>query len=166
MFVILKNLIEFSAYIKQLLIIRQLVKMQVVLHYQPVIYNKKRFGTLTMRKIFLFAFSLAFFLPNISVAQEEMACVQYQRKDFSWGSVYTVPAIVVEGDQLNEIAKTTKYKNYNNYAVVLWGNGGYSAIELPAYQDDLPYSYREGRAQDGTKYKIKKAPSYGRCTSY
>lgn len=79
-----------------------------------------------MGKIIFFA--LAFFLSDSRVTKEEIACVQYQRQDYSRDSAYRVPTIVFEGEQLNEIAETRKYKSYSNYAVVLWGNGRYSAI--------------------------------------
>jgi hypothetical protein len=98
-------------------------------------------------------------------ASQEYACVKYQRKDYSWGDSYKVPATIVSGDAINEATKSYKYHSWSNYAVVEWPNGGYSALELPSYYDDLSsmFSYIDTKDQNGRTYRIKQAPSYGQC---
>ncbi|WP_110957888.1 hypothetical protein [Vibrio casei] len=107
--------------------------------------------------LFLFSFSVS--------ASQDYACVKYQRKDFSWGDSYKVPSTVVSGDALNEATNSYEYNSWNNYAVVEWPNGGYSALELPSYYDDLSsiYSYTRTKDQNGRTYQVKQAPSYGKC---
>ena len=100
------------------------------------------------------------------LADEKFACVQYQRKDFTWGDSYKVPAIVVKGDNLAEITKDTRYKSYNNYIVIEWPNGGYSAFSFGSYQDTIPAYYTDTTDQNERKYRIKEAPSYGACSPY
>ncbi len=103
---------------------------------------------------------------NVAFASQEYGCVQYQKADYSWGDPYKVPVTIVTGSQLNEATNSYKYQSYSNYALAEWPNGGYSALEMPSYYDDLPYSYTNTKDQNGRKYRIKEAPSYGACSSY
>jgi hypothetical protein len=120
-----------------------------------------------MKKLYLVLVGLFLLIFTLDVfAAEQYACVQYQRKDFSWGDPYKVPAKIITGTQLFEATQEYKYKSYYNYAIVTWPNGGYSALELPSYQDDLPFSYTNTKGQHDRIYRIKKGPEYGACTSY
>ncbi|ELA6667941.1 hypothetical protein [Vibrio parahaemolyticus] len=103
---------------------------------------------------------------NVTFASQEYGCIQYQRKDYTWGEPYKVPMTVVSGDDLNEATNSYKYKTYMDYAIAEWPNGGYSVLELPSYLNDLPYSYTRTQDQNGRTYQIKEAPSYGECSRY
>jgi hypothetical protein len=118
-----------------------------------------------MKKIIL---TLTLFIISPFAFAADYACVQYQREDYSWGDSYKVPYNIVEGSDLQQATNDySRYKSYTKYAIVEWPNGGYSAMELQSYQDDIPdYSYTNTKDQNGRTYRIKKAPSYGQCPSY
>lgn len=103
---------------------------------------------------------------NTALASQEYGCVQYQRKDYSWGEPYKVPVTIVSGTDLNQATNSYNYTSYSKYAIAEWPNGGYSALEMPYYNNDLPYSYTKTKDQNGRTYRIKEAPSYGSCTAY
>lgn len=45
------------------------------------------------------------------------ACVKYQRADYSWSHGYSVTGFLMEGDELNDLAETSKYTSYSlNFA--------------------------------------------------
>lgn len=93
----------------------------------------------------------------------DYSCVQYQRKDYSWGDSYKLPYRIVDGSDLQKATKDySRYKSYKKYAIVEWPNGGYSALELSTYQS-VSYSYISTKDQSGRTYRIKEAPSYGAC---
>ena len=98
----------------------------------------------------------------------DYSCVQYQREDYSWGDSYKVPYSIVEGSALQQATNDySRYKSYTKYAIVEWPNGGYSAMELQSYEDDISdYAYSKTKDQSGRTYRIKKAPSYGQCSKY
>lgn len=82
------------------------------------------------------------------------ACVKYQRADYSWSHGYSVTGFLMEGDELNDLAETSKYTSYRTYYVILWKEGGYSALELSS-------SYLSGFEQDvedqrNRRWRIKK----------
>jgi hypothetical protein len=121
-----------------------------------------------MRKLYLIQIVLLLWLIlafNV-IAAEQYACVQYQRKDSSWSDPYKVPGQIVTGKQMFEATNDYKYNSYNNYALVEWPNGGYSALELTSYQNEIPSFYSNTKDQNGRTYRIKKGPEYGACTSY
>lgn len=116
-----------------------------------------------MNKIVSFV-SLIIFSPMLFA--EGYSCVQYQREDHSWGDTYKVPYSIVEGSDLQQATSDySRYKSYTKYAIVEWPNGGYSAMELKSYENDIPdYTYSQTTDQSGRTYKIKQAPSYGECS--
>ena len=103
-----------------------------------------------------------------SAFAENYSCVKRQKQDYSWGATYRVPYSIVDGDDLQEATNNySKYKSYTKYAIVEWPNGGYSAMKLKSYENDISdYSFAQTKDQNGSTYKIKKAPSYGKCPQY
>lgn len=118
-----------------------------------------------MKKIF---FALGLIILAATASAADYSCVQYQRQDSSWGEAYKVPYTIIKGEDLQKATNDyRRYKTYTKYAVVEWPNGGYSAMELASYQDDVSdYSYTRTKDQSGRTYRIKKAPSYGECSRY
>lgn len=118
-----------------------------------------------MKKIIL---TLSLMIFTSSALAEGYSCVKRQKQDYSWGDTYTVPYTIVEGDDLQQATNDyNRYKSYTKYAIVEWPNGGYSAMELKSYEDDISdYLFSETKDQSGSTYKIKKAPSYGKCPQY
>ena len=114
------------------------------------------------------ALALSLFIVSPLVFAADYSCVQYQRQDYSWGDSYKVPYSIVEGSDLQQATHDySHYNSYTKYAIVEWPNGGYSAMKLQSYQDDISdYSYIKTNDQSGRTYRIKKAPSYGECSRY
>lgn len=114
------------------------------------------------------ALSLFLFIISPLVFATDYSCVQYQRQDYSWSDSYKVRYSIVEGSDLQQATNNySHYKSYAKYAIVEWPNGGYSAMELMSYQDDISdYSYSNTTDQSGRIYRIKKAPTYGKCLKY
>lgn len=114
------------------------------------------------------ALALALFVVSPLVFAADYTCVQHQRQDYSWGDSYKVPYTIVEGSDLQHATNDySRYKSFKKYAVVEWPNGGYSAMELTSYQDDISdYSYTNTKDQRDRTYRMKKAPSYGECSRY
>lgn len=86
-----------------------------------------------MKKLFCACLLLLFVQPNLAYSLEEnvKACVKYRRADYSWSHGYKVTGFVLSGSELNSIARTYKYNSYNEYYVIPWKEGGYSALTLP-----------------------------------
>lgn len=85
------------------------------------------------------------------------ACVQYQRKDHSWGKAYSVKANIVSGSALSKWAQGQHhFSGYfsDYYLVVFWKKGGYVALDLgknsyPPVQDLKTYD------QQGRVWKVR-----------
>lgn len=114
-----------------------------------------------MKNLFL----LAILLLPCQVFAEKMSCVQYERKDGSWGEWYKVPYTAISGSDLIEATNdASTYKSYEHYAVVKWPNGGYSAMKVASYNLPLTsFSNITTKDQSGRTYRLKGAPSYGEC---
>lgn len=108
-----------------------------------------------MKKAFRACLLLLFVLPNFahSLEGDVKACVKYQRSDYSWSNGYKVSGYLVSGSDLNSMANTYKFSSYNDYFVILWKEGGYTALKLP-YRD-LPYSWRTVEDQRQGQWEIK-----------
>ena len=106
-----------------------------------------------MRKLFL----LAILLFPCQVFAKEMSCVQYERKDGSWGEWYKVPYTPISGSDLIEATGDySTYKSHEHYAVVDWPNGGYSAMKVASYKLPLTsYSKTITKDQSGRTYRLK-----------
>ena len=115
-------------------------------------------------RIFLFLFSLLF--SSIAISAQDHACVQYQRKDMTWGDSYRVPASLYTGQEMLDATNDYRFNSWSNYVVAEWPNGGYSLFEIPSYQNSLPYSYLNTKDQNNRVYRFKQAPSYGSCSPY
>lgn len=117
-------------------------------------------------KKFVFVILVVTLSPIASAA--DYACVQYQREDRTWGEAYKVPYAVVSGSELQQATGDFgKYQSFNNYAIVEWPNGGYSAMQMRSYENDISgFSYSNTTDQNNRTYRIKQAPSFGQCSRY
>lgn len=108
-----------------------------------------------MKKAFATCLLALLALPNLAYSLEGdvKACVKYQRSDYSWSNEYKVVGYLVSGSELNSMANTYKFSSYDNYYVILWKEGGYTALKLP-YRE-LPYSWRTVEDQRDKTWEIK-----------
>ena len=83
------------------------------------------------------ALSIVIASASISFAQQGIACVKGINNDYSENGPYALPYYFIDGDQLNEATNSYKYYGFNNYAVVIWPNGGYSAYEYYSFDSDI-----------------------------
>jgi hypothetical protein len=58
--------------------------------------------------------------------------VKYETKD-GWSDYYTVEVKFLTGRELNKATETYDYNTYSKYAVIFWGEGKASVIELEGY---------------------------------
>lgn len=58
--------------------------------------------------------------------------VKYETQD-GWSDYYTVEVKFLSGQELNKATKTYDYSTYSKYAVIFWGEGKASVIELDGY---------------------------------
>lgn len=116
----------------------------------------------------MLALSIITVSAQISFAQQGIACVKGVNNDYTENGPYAVPYYFVNGDQLNEATNSYKYYGFNNYAVVIWPNGGYSAYEFHSWDSDISeYGYESVRDQSGRSAKIRRAPTYSnQCPNY
>lgn len=87
------------------------------------------------------------------------ACVAYQRADNSWSKTYKVHGFIIEGSELYRYAlehgHSSNYLYYKNYYVIPWNEGGYSALELNTFDDNLPTFETRTKDQNGRSWKIQ-----------
>lgn len=92
------------------------------------------------------------------------ACVAYQRADYTWSQKYKVRGFIIEGYELNQIARkygySSNYESYKNYYVIPWDEGGYSALELGSYDNEPPTFEKTTKDQSGKAWKIKDGWGY------
>ena len=116
-----------------------------------------------MRLVILILAILTF--SSSAYANDEHACVRYQRVDYSWGDWYKIPYVLTTGSDLNRALNTYEFASYQKYVLATWPNEGYSLFEVPSYTSDLQtYSSINTEDQNGKTYEIKKAPAYGDCS--
>lgn len=87
------------------------------------------------------------------------ACVKYQRADYSWSHGYSVTGFLLDGSELNRLAETYKYQSYRTYYVIIWKEGGYSALDLYPYSDLRSYE-QDVEDQRDRKWRIKEGWDY------
>lgn len=112
--------------------------------------NHSNFG----RSIVVMTFLSACF--GAQAAERAEACIKYE-KEHGWSKSYTVQATVIEGSELNQkVGSYTRFKSFSTYAVVFWGEGQATVLELPSLSmGSLPMFEIEVKDQEGRHWKIK-----------
>ena len=89
-------------------------------------------------------------------AERAEACVKYE-KEYGWSEGYAVEATVIDGSELNEkVGSYTRFRSFATYAVVFWGEGEATILELPGMSmGSLPLFESEVKDQEGRRWKIK-----------
>lgn len=98
---------------------------------------------------------------NSFSVEKENACLKYE-KETGWSKAYDVEANLYSGTELNRAVNSyTRFKSYSNYAVVFWGEGQATILELPSYYiGQLPIVYSNVNDQYGRKWSIQSKGAY------
>lgn len=94
-------------------------------------------------------------------AERTEACVKYE-KEYGWSEGYAVEATVIEGSELNQkVGSYTRFRSFATYAVIFWGEGEATILELPAMSmGNLPIFESGVEDQEGRRWKIKEGHSF------
>lgn len=84
------------------------------------------------------------------------ACLKYAT-EVGWSKGYAVEATVIEGSDLNaRVGGSTRFRPFATYAVVFWGEGQATILELPPLSmGSLPMFESDVQDQNGRSWKIK-----------
>jgi hypothetical protein len=93
---------------------------------------------------------------HAAAATRADACVKYEKED-GWSKAYAVEATVIEGSELNQkVGSYTRFKSYSTYAVIFWGEGEATIMQLPAMSmGSLPMFEQKVEDQEGRQWKVK-----------
>lgn len=116
-----------------------------------------------MKNIILIFFFLFIFYNSADARYRQTCVVKYMTQE-GWSRKYTVDVTFISGTELNEATNSFKYSAFSVYAVIFWGEGQASVIQISTFlvcgQDvdercitntigDL-----KGKDQDGDEWKI------------
>jgi hypothetical protein len=105
----------------------------------------------------ILAVALMLLTPSaVFSAERAEACLKYET-EYGWSKGYTVTATVLDGFELNEkVGSLSRFKSFSTYAVVFWGEGQATILELPALSmGSLPMFEQEVDDQQGRRWKVK-----------
>lgn len=100
-------------------------------------------------------------VTGAEAAERAEACVKYE-KEYGWSKGYAVEATILEGSELNEkVGSYTRFKSFATYAVIFWGEGEATILQLPAMSmGSLPIFEGQVTDQEGKRWKIKEGHSF------
>lgn len=105
-------------------------------------------------KLYVFALLFSFSFASWSAEQIEL-CVKYWRPSYSsWSRGYKVNAYLLDASEMNQATQSYNHSYLNNYVLIEWDNGGYSAIKVRLYEN---FIFRvEAEDQHGRRWQLKK----------
>jgi hypothetical protein len=116
-----------------------------------------------MKKIILLSILLLFVQSNLFAKYVQTCKVKYETQQ-GWSDYYTVDVTFLSGTELNNATNSYNYSSYSTYAVVFWGEGKASIIEIESYTGcgsevtqsciSNAYSNYEGEDQRGIKWEV------------
>jgi hypothetical protein len=112
--------------------------------------------------LLLLFFSVCLIQPLL--AKYTQTCKVKYKANYGWSDYYTVDVNFLSGYELNKATKSWDYSSYSTYAVVFWGDGEASVIELSSYTGcgrevtqrciTNKYSNLEGEDQQGRGWEV------------
>jgi hypothetical protein len=66
-------------------------------------------------------------------AKYTQTCKAKYKANYGWSQYYTVEVTFLSGSELNKATKSWDYSSYTTYAVIFWGDGEASVIEISSY---------------------------------
>jgi hypothetical protein len=135
-----------------------------LVHPPPTVDNRYLGGNemvLSKRHSWLVAFAAFLACASANAAERAEACVKYE-KEYGWSKSYAVEVTVIEGSELNQrVGSYTRFKAYATYAVIFWGEGEATILELPAMSmGSLPIFEQAVKDQEGRRWKIREGHSF------
>lgn len=110
-------------------------------------------------RIVLAAAALAACTDAVAVERTD-ACVKYETQN-GWSNGYSVEATLIGGSELNQkVGSYTRFSAFATYAVIFWGEGQASILELPGLSfGKLPIFESDVNDEEGKRWRIKEGHS-------